>query len=89
MTDDFVKKAFKDAKASAEDREFNAFKERITDHIEQISIACGIAVGLQEMNELSGAVIKSGVQQAFADWTRMVMTIAFSEGYKAKAEDVD
>ncbi len=89
MTDDFVKKAFSEATAAANDREFDAYRKRIVDMIEPISIACGIAVGLDEMEKLSSAVIKAGVQEALADWTRMVMTIAFSEGYKAKAEEVD
>ena len=89
MTDDFVKKAFSEATAAAKDREFDAYRKRIVDMIEPISIACGIAVGLDEMEKLSSAVIKAGVQEALADWTRMVMTIAFSEGYKAKAEEVD
>lgn len=89
MTDDFVKKAFSEATAAANDREFDAYRKRIVDMIEPISIACGIAVGLDEMEKLSSAVIKAGVQEALVDWTRMVMTIAFSEGYKAKAEEVD
>lgn len=89
MNDDFAKKAFEEAKASSDNREYKAFKERISDNIEHISIACGLAVGLPAMERLSGAVIKAGAQETFSDWTRMVMTIAFAEGYKAKAEEVD
>ena len=89
MTDDFVKKAFSEATAAANDREFDAYRKRIIDNIEPLSVACGIAVGLDKMNELSGLIIKSGLGETFAEWTRMVMTIAFSEGYKAKAEEVD
>ena len=89
MADDFVKKAFNDATNAASDREYDAYRKRIVDMIEPISIACGIAVGLEDMNKLSGAIIKAGMGEAFANWTRTVMTIAFSEGYKAKAEEVD
>ena len=89
MTDDFVRKAFKDASRVADDNEFEAYRKRIIDNIEPLSVACGIAVGLDKMNELSGLIIKSGLGETFVEWTRMVMTIAFSEGYKAKAEEVD
>lgn len=89
MNDDFVKKAFEEATTSSQDREYKAFKERISDNIGPISVACGIAVGLPAMERLSGAVMKAGVAETLADWTRMVMTIAFAEGYKAKAEEVD
>jgi len=89
MTDDFVKKAFNDATAATFDNEFDAFRKKIVDKIEPISVACGICVGLDRMNKLSEAVIKAGMGEAFADWTRTVMTIAFSEGYKAKLEEVD
>lgn len=85
MNDDFVKKAFEEARASSDNREYKAFKERISDNIKHISIACGLAVGLPAMDRLSNAVIKAGVAETLADWTRMVMTIAFAEGYKAKA----
>ena len=89
MTDDFVRKAFKDASRVADDNEFEAYRKRIIDNIEPLSVACGIAVVLDKMNELSGLIIKSGLGETFVEWTRMVMTIAFSEGYKAKAEEVD
>lgn len=89
MADDFVKKAFNDATNAADDREYDAYRKKIVDMLEPISVACGIAVGLDKMNKLSKVVIESGLGEAFADWTRTVMTIAFSEGYEAKAEEVD
>lgn len=82
--DDFVKKAFTDATESAKDAEAKAFESRIAKNIETISIACGIAVGLDEMDKLSGAVLKAGLADAFSEWTRNVMTIAFAEGYAAE-----
>ena len=81
--DDFVKKAFADANESAEDAEAKAFESRIAKRIEPISMACGIAVGLDEMNKLSGAILKAGVADTFSEWTENVMTIAFAEGYAA------
>lgn len=81
--DDFVKKAFADATESAKDAEAKAFESRIAKNIETISIACGIAVGLDEMDKLSGAILKAGLANTFSEWTRSVMTIAFAEGYAA------
>ena len=46
-------------------------------------MACGIAVGLDEMNKLSGAILKAGVAETFSEWTRNIMTIAFAEGFSA------
>lgn len=81
--DDFVKKAFADAAESAEKAEAKAFVSRIANNIETISMACGIAVGLDEMDKLSGAVLKAGVEDVFSEWTRHIMMIAFSEGFAA------
>lgn len=81
--DDFVKKAFADATKSAENAESKAFVSRIANNIETISMACGIAVGLDEMNKLSGAILKAGVAETFSEWTRTIMTIAFAEGFSA------
>lgn len=81
--DDFVKKAFADATKSTTKEEAEAFENRISKNIESISVACGVAVGLGEMDKLSGAVIKAGAAETFSEWTRMVMIIAFSEGYEA------
>lgn len=89
MTDDFVKKAFSDATNYATDMEFEAYRKRIIEKIEIISTSCGIVVGLDKMDKLSGAVLNAGLGEVFAEWTRTIMTIAFSEGYKAKAEEVD
>lgn len=71
--DDFVKKAFADATKSAENAEAKAFVSRIANNIEIISMACGIAVGLDEMNKLSGVILKGGVAETFSEWTRNIM----------------
>ena len=81
--DDFVKKAFADAADSEKLAEAKAFDERITKNIVAISMACGVAVGLGEMEKLSRAVSGARVTDVLAEWTKMVMTIAFAEGYDA------
>ena len=89
MTDDFVKKAFEDATKSTSEKEFKAFHDRIIKNIGTITMACGFLVGMDKMEKLSSAVIKAGVQETFAELMRNMMTIAFSEGYKTKAEETE
>lgn len=86
--DKFVKKAFEDARDAVTHKEAHAFDERIVKNIETISVACGVAVGLKNMDALSGVILRAGLQETFSEWTKMVMTIAFSEGYEAAVEEV-
>ena len=85
--DDFVRKAFADANNAANQREADAFDEKIANQIETICTACGFVVGLEDMNNLSQVVLKAGLAETFAEWTRTTMIAAFSEGYRARMEE--
>lgn len=78
---DFVEKAFHDAEAIFEEKEFQAYRKAIVTNFDRIIMTAGEDVGLDAMNKLSGLLIRSGHVEDIADF--MIAIICFHEGYQA------
>lgn len=80
---DFVEKAFRDAEAIFEEKEFQAYRKAIATNFNRICTTAGEVVGLDAINKLSGLLIRSGHVEDIADFIIGIAMICFHEGYQA------
>lgn len=80
---DFAEKAFKDAVAISDEKEFQAYRKAIAKDFGKICAFAGEDVGLDEMNKLSGLLIRNGCAETLAEFVSNIALICFHEGYQA------
>lgn len=85
--DKFVKDAFKEAMETQAKDEFKAWckfseKEYMDAHLTVV-----MKVGVERMNALCGAAVKAGQGDTFAEYTHILMMMAFHKGYAARREE--
>jgi len=81
--DDFAKKAFTEAQAISDENEFQAYRKAISKDFEKICITAGAEAGLDEMNKMSGLLIRNGCADTLAEFISGIAMICFHEGYQA------
>lgn len=87
-TDEWVKRAFEDAMDApfddpSEEAEYQAYQNIIVNNATKIMMYCGNIVGNEKMNRLARILSETGNVQVFAEFTKAVATVSFSEGYEA------
>ena len=80
--DDFAKKAFADAEAINDEKEFEAYKKAVVGDFENILTAVAHGVGMVDMNQLSGIILRNGHAVTMAEFVRDLCTICFHLGYE-------
>lgn len=80
---DFAEKAFTDAVAISDEKEFQAYRKAITKDFDKICVAAGEEAGLDNMNKLSGLLIRNGCAETLAEFVSGIAMICFHEGYQA------
>lgn len=80
---DFAEKAFTDAVAISDEKEFQAYRKAIAKNFGTICAYAGEEAGLAEMNKLSGLLIRNGCADTLAEFVSNVAMICFHEGYQA------
>lgn len=85
--DDFVKKAFEDAKNISDDAEYAAYMRNVSDAPEAIILTATAMTGLENVERMATAIVHNGEQGTFAEFLHNVVMTAFHVGYKASKEE--
>lgn len=80
---DFAEKAFADAEAINDEKEFEAYRKAVTKNFDKICVTAGAEVGLDEMNKMSGLLIRNGCAEILAEFVSGIAMLCFHEGYQA------
>lgn len=85
--DNFAEKAFKDALTKQNDDEFQAWMRFSDEQFMVAHMTVVDQVGVDRMNDLSGAAIRAGQADTLAEYAHQLMMMAFHIGYKARREE--
>lgn len=86
MADDFVKRAFDDARKAYIDTETEIFIQFMEKQGDIAQLAAMKQVGMERIDELLGAVLLCGKAEILADYAQALMLTGFHIGYKTAME---
>lgn len=85
--DKFVDNAFKEAMERQNEQEFQAWLKFSDEHFMVAHTTVVARIGIDRMNDLSGAAIRAGQADTLAEYAHQLMMMAFHIGYKARREE--
>lgn len=85
--DKFVKDAFKEAMETHVKDEFKAWCKFSEKGYMDAYASVVMKVGIERMNNLCGMAVKAGQGYTFAEYTHILMMMAFHKGYAARRDE--
>ena len=88
MTDEFVKKAFKDAREALAEEEYRAYERCFIkdDRGDVINMVAVLQTGVERMEKMLGEIGDENLQ-TMADYIAHIIISVFHKGYTARMED--
>lgn len=85
--DKFAENAFNEAMENQTRKEFDAYRKFSENEFMFAQRAIAERIGMDKMDALCGAAIKSGVVDTLAEYAQSLMMFGFHKGYKARMEE--
>ena len=86
MADKWIQDIFHKIEEEAEETQYKAWEESVVANSKKILNISAIIAGIDKMNRISGAILETGEQKAFASFIVALSVISFKNGWDKRGE---